>query len=68
MSFSSTAVSSNASAAFTAFVLGQIRITKLRAELIANQADAAIVALAAGLVSPEQAILILAECGVEVSS
>ena len=50
------------------FVLGQIRITKLRAELVANQADMAAAALSAGMVSPETALLILAECGVEVSS
>jgi hypothetical protein len=64
---SSTTVSSNASAAFTAFVLGQIRITKLRAELAANQADAALAALSGGLISPETAILLLAE-GQEHSS
>jgi hypothetical protein len=56
------------STAFTAFVLGQIRVAKLRAELAANQADMAITALSGGVISPEQAILILAECGVEVSS
>ena len=62
------ASSSNASTAFTAFVLGQIRITKVRFELAANQCDAAIVALSGGLISPEQAILILTECSVEVTS
>jgi hypothetical protein len=56
------------SSAFTQFVLRQIECTKLRAELVANQADAASAALAAGLISPEQAILILSECGVEVAS
>jgi hypothetical protein len=59
------------SSAFTAFVTGQIRIAKLRFELAANQADAALAALSGGLISPEEAILILAETGLvldEVSS
>ena len=67
MSFSSTTVSSNASTAFTAFVLGQIRITKLRAELVANQAEMAMIALSDGLISPEMAVLVLAETGLEIS-
>jgi hypothetical protein len=66
---SSTTESSNASAAFTAFVLGQIRLTKLRAELVVNQADMAHAALAGGLISPEMALLVMTECGIdEVSS
>jgi hypothetical protein len=64
---STTATSSNASTAFTAFVLGQIRITKLRFELAANQADMAIAALSNGLITPEMAVLVLAETGLEIS-
>ena len=56
------------SSAFTQFVLRQIECAKLRAELVVNQADMAIIALSGGLISPEMAILILAECGVEVVS
>jgi hypothetical protein len=40
----------------------------VRAELVANQADMALAALSGGLISPEMAILILAETDVEVSS
>ena len=57
-----------ASSAFTQLVLRQIECAKLRAELVVNQADMAIIALSGGLISPEMAILILAECGVEVVS
>jgi hypothetical protein len=56
------------SAAFTAFMLKQIRCAKLRAEITANQADMALAALSAGLITPEMAVLVLAECGVEVPS
>ena len=56
------------SSAVTAFVLEQIRCVKARAEIVANQADMAATALSAGLITPEAAILILAETGVEVSS
>jgi hypothetical protein len=56
------------SAAFTKFVLRQIECAKLRAALVVNQADMASAALSAGLISPEMAILILAETDVEVSS
>jgi hypothetical protein len=58
-------------AAFTDFILAQIRIAKTRAELTVTQADMAITALSAGLITPEPAILVLAECGLpldEVSS
>jgi hypothetical protein len=57
-----------ASSAFTQFVLRQIHCTKVRAQLVANQADMALAALSGGLISPEMAILILTECGIEVSS
>jgi hypothetical protein len=56
------------SSSFTAFVVEQIGCAKLRAEITVNQCDVAITALNAGLISPEAAILILAETGVEVSS
>jgi hypothetical protein len=57
-----------ASSAFTQFVLRQIGCAKARAEIVVNQADMALAALSAGLISPEMAIMVLAECGVEVSS
>jgi hypothetical protein len=53
---------------FTDFTLGQLRCAALRSKIVANQIEAASAALSAGIISPEQAILILAECGVEVSS
>ena len=56
------------SSSFTAFALEQIRCAKLRAQMIVNQCEMAITALSAGLITPEAAILILAETGVEVSS
>jgi hypothetical protein len=56
------------SSAFTHYVLRQIECAKVRAELVANQADMALAALSGGLISPEMAILILAETDVEVSS
>jgi hypothetical protein len=67
----SPALAGEASSAFTHFVLRQIGCAKLRAELVANQADMAITALSAGLITPEMALLVLAECGLplgEVSS
>jgi hypothetical protein len=65
---SSTEPTTAPSASFVDFVLAQIRCAKLRAELTVNQCEMAIVALSAGMISPEMAILILTECGVEVSS
>jgi hypothetical protein len=56
------------STAFTDFILAQIRIAKVRFELAANQAEMATTALSAGLISPEAAILILAETSLEISS
>jgi hypothetical protein len=56
------------SSGFTAFVIGQIRCAKLRAEITVNQCDVAITSLSAGLISPEAAILIVAETGVELAS
>jgi hypothetical protein len=55
--------------AFTDFVLKQIHCAALRSKIVTNQLEAATTALNAGLISPEAAILILAEAGlVEVSS
>jgi hypothetical protein len=51
------------SAEFTAFVFKQLRCAKLRAEITVNQTEMAMKALNAGILSPEMAILILAECG-----
>jgi hypothetical protein len=62
------ASTTEASSAFTQFILRQIGCAKLRAELVVNQIEAAETALSGGMISAEQAILILAECRIEVSS
>jgi hypothetical protein len=54
------------SSAFTDFVLKQISCAKLHAELTVNQCDMAITALSGGLIPPEVALLVLAECGLEI--
>jgi len=51
------------SSGFAQFVLRQIECAKLRAEITANQCEMALAALSAGLISPEAAILMLAETG-----
>ena len=56
------------SSAFTAFVLEQIRFAALRSKITTNQLEAAAAALSGGVITAEQAILILAETSVEVSS
>jgi hypothetical protein len=56
------------SSAIADFVLQQIHCAALRSRIVTNQLEAATTALNAGLISPEAAILILAETGVEVSS
>jgi hypothetical protein len=56
------------SSRFTAFVLQQIGCAKLRAEITVNQCDVAITALNAGMITAEQAILILAECRLEIGA
>ena len=56
------------STAFNDFLLRQLRCAKLRAQITVNQIEMTATALSAGMISPEIAILILAECGVEVSS
>jgi hypothetical protein len=56
------------SSSFTAFVIEQIGCARLHAELTVNQCDMAITALSAGMITPEMAILILAETGLEISS
>ena len=53
---------------FAEFVLKQIHHAKLRAQITVNQIEMAATALSAGMISPEAAILVLAETGVEVSS
>jgi hypothetical protein len=67
-SSATTASTTEASSAFTRFILRQIHCTKVRAQLVASQADMALTALSGGLISPEAAILILHEAGIEVSS
>jgi hypothetical protein len=54
--------------AFTDFILGQLRCAALRSKIVTNQIEAAATALSVGMITPEAAILILAETGVEVSS
>jgi hypothetical protein len=56
------------SSSFTAFLIGQIECAKLRAEITINQCDMAVTALSGGLISPEAALLILHEAGLEISS
>jgi len=56
------------SSGFAQFVLRQIECAKLRAEITANQCETVLAALSAGLISPEIALLVLHECGIEVSS
>lgn len=63
---SAASASTTEASAFTQFVLQQIECTKLRAALVANQADMALAALAAGTITPEMALLVLTECRIEV--
>jgi hypothetical protein len=56
------------SSGFTDFILHRLRVTGLRAKIVANEIESTMTALSAGLISPEAAILILAETGIEVSS
>ena len=60
--------STTASSTFTAFVLTQLRCAQLKAEIVVNQIEAATAALSAGMITAEQAILILAETSIEVVS
>ena len=56
------------SSSFTAFVVEQLRCAKLRAQITVNQTEMALTALSGGMITAEQAILVLAETGIEVSS
>jgi hypothetical protein len=56
------------SSGFTSVILAQLNCAVLRSKIITNQLEATIAALSAGLISPEMAMLMLAETGVEVSS
>jgi hypothetical protein len=56
------------SSGFTDFVLGRLHVAELRAKITANDIKATATALSAGLISPEAAILMLAETGLEISS
>jgi hypothetical protein len=53
---------------FATFILHRLHVAALRAKIVANEIETATVALSAGMISPETAILVLAETGVEVSS
>jgi hypothetical protein len=59
------------SSAFTDFILAHLNCIALRFKIITNEIEATAAALSAGLISPEAALLILAETGLaldEVSS
>lgn len=51
------------SSAFTAFLLAQFRCAEVRARILANELKATAVALSAGLISAETALLHLHETG-----
>jgi hypothetical protein len=56
------------SSSFTNFILQRLRVAALRAKVFANEVEATETALSAGLITPETAILILAETGLELAS
>jgi hypothetical protein len=56
------------SSGFTDFILAQLKCAALRSKIISNQIEFATVALSAGMITAEQAILVLAETGLEISS
>src|SRR6516164_7742691 len=61
----STTVESSSSG-FVGFILRRLRVAELRAKVIANEIEATATALSAGFISPEAAILMLAETGISV--
>lgn len=61
-----TGTSTTESSTFTAFLLAQLNCASLRSKIVTNQIEAATVALSAGLILPETAILILAETGLSL--
>jgi hypothetical protein len=56
------------SSGFTDFILHRLHVAELHAKIIANDIEVTAAALSAGLISPEAAILMLAETGIQVSS
>jgi hypothetical protein len=64
----STEATTVPSSGFADFILQQRHIKKLRAQITLNQIEAAAVALSAGTISAEAALLILAETGISVPS
>jgi hypothetical protein len=56
------------SSGFVDFILHRLHVAALRAKIVANEIEATATALSGGLISPEAAILILAETGIEVMS
>ena len=56
------------SSGFADFVLRQIRCAAARSKLTTNQLEAAAAALSGGVITAEQAILILAECRLEIGA
>jgi hypothetical protein len=67
-----TTVEPSSAHAFTDFILAQLNCTVLRFKIITNEIEATAAALSGGMITAEQAILILAETGLpladEVSS
>jgi hypothetical protein len=53
---------------FPAFVLPQTHCAALRSKIITNQLEAATVALEGGLITAEQALLVLHEAGLEIGA
>jgi hypothetical protein len=64
----SVATTAAPSSAFTNFILAQLNYAALRSKITTNQIETATVALSGGLISAEQALLILAELEIEISS
>jgi acyl dehydratase len=61
-------MTAESSSGFTDFILHRLHVAALRAKIVANEFEATATALSGGLISPETAILILAETGLELAS
>jgi hypothetical protein len=63
-----TEIATEPSSGFVDFILHRLRVAELRAKIVANEIATTATALSAGMITPEMAILILAETGLEISS
>jgi hypothetical protein len=54
------------SSGFVDFILRRLRVAELQAKIVANEIATTATALSAGMITPEMAILILAETGLEI--